>query len=154
MTEMENNKMQDKAFVQGYNKDDAYQNVYAARRQYDEARWPHRNDNYARAPMRRPKWAFDRSYTTDWRKEVEYLHEHGIEPDYIFETGRYAVTKYKFSKTAKLFALLAMFHQERENERGWNKIDKVFDKSVDMGMPDEMKQVVEKFIALDEDGDK
>lgn len=66
-----------------------------------------------------PNKAFDMEYSTQWKKEKEYLSNHGINPVFT-KTNEYKVKTYKYKKNSELFAYLYLF---------WSMID--FD--VDIG---------------------
>lgn len=51
---------------------------------------------------------FDKEYSTQYTPEKIYLQEHGIIPSYIKVIND--VTTYKYTKTANLFKLLAVFY--------------------------------------------
>lgn len=57
-----------------------------------------------------PNKAFDLEYSTQFRKEMEYLKEHGIKPVYVTKTRNYNITVYKYTKTPELFGLLSSFY--------------------------------------------
>lgn len=73
---------------------------------------------------RPPKWAFDREYGSDWLKEVAWLREHGVNP--VFEkTNQFGVKRYKYTKTPELFAALAIFYKQIQDERQWKRINEM-----------------------------
>jgi len=47
-----------------------------------------------------PNKAFDMEYSTQTKKEVLYLREHGIEPCFRKKTADYHIPTYKYKKTA------------------------------------------------------
>jgi hypothetical protein len=51
---------------------------------------------------------FDKEYSTQFRKEVEFLHEKGIRYEFVKDVG--GITTYKYKKTVELFAALAEFY--------------------------------------------
>ena len=68
-----------------------------------------------------PKWAFDKEYATEWRREVAWLRAHGIEPTYRKVTPQ-GVERYKYTKTPELFAALAVFYKQVNEERSAAKV--------------------------------
>ena len=64
-----------------------------------------------------PNKAFDMEYATQFRKEVEYLKERGIEPTFMKRTGEYRVPTYKYTKTPELFRAVADFYEQQRNEK-------------------------------------
>ena len=50
-----------------------------------------------------PKTVYDKEYSTQWRREVEYLEEKGIAYTYAKRHYKYPVTRYKYAKTPELF---------------------------------------------------
>lgn len=63
-----------------------------------------------------PNKAFDMEYMTEWRREVQFLKDKGI--DYTFErTTEYGISQYKYKKTSELFKLLTEFYSAVEEER-------------------------------------
>jgi len=63
-----------------------------------------------------PKWAFDKEYATEWRREVAWLKSRGIEPTFVKKT-QLGVRRWKYTKTAELFAALAVFYKAVADER-------------------------------------
>ena len=73
---------------------------------------------------RPPKWAFDREYGTDWLKEVAFLRSRGIMP--VFKkVNAYGVERYKYTKTPELFASLAIFYKQIQDERQWQRLNEM-----------------------------
>ena len=66
-----------------------------------------------------PKYAFDKEYATQWKREVEFLRGKGIEPAFIRRDNKYHIPKYKYVKTPELFSALTEFYglvvKERES---------------------------------------
>lgn len=69
-----------------------------------------------------PNKAFDMEYATQFRKEVEYLKERGIEHVYMKRTGEYRVPTYKYTKTPELFRAVADFYEHQRNEKMFNML--------------------------------
>lgn len=57
-----------------------------------------------------PRKAFDMEYATQWRREMEYLKEHGINYTFRRKDPKWGIATYKYTKTEKLFTLLAEFY--------------------------------------------
>lgn len=53
---------------------------------------------------------FDKEYSTQYTPEKEYLLKYGIKPSFVKEINE--VTTYKYTKTSKLFKLLAIFYAQ------------------------------------------
>ena len=51
---------------------------------------------------------FDKEYSTQYTPEKDYLLSIGIEPSFVKVINE--VTTYKYTKTPKLFAALALFY--------------------------------------------
>lgn len=51
---------------------------------------------------------FDKEYSTQFRKEVEFLHAKGIRYEFVKDVG--GITTYKYKKTVELFSALAEFY--------------------------------------------
>lgn len=59
-----------------------------------------------------PKYVFDKEYSTQWRREVEFLEDKGIAYTYAKKHFKYPVIKYKYTKTPELFLALAEFYKQ------------------------------------------
>ena len=64
-----------------------------------------------------PNKAFDSEYSTQFRKEMEYLKERGIAYTYVKRTGEYRIPTYKYTKTPELFRAVADFYEQHRNEK-------------------------------------
>jgi len=71
-----------------------------------------------------PKYVFDKEYSTQWRREVEFLRAKGIEYVFAKKHYKYHVTKYKYTKTPELFLALAEFYKQVYIENIHEKLDK------------------------------
>lgn len=71
-----------------------------------------------------PKTVYDKEYSTQWRREVEFLEEKGIAYTYAKRHYKYPVTRYKYSKTPELFLALAEFYNQVRNERFFKSVEK------------------------------
>lgn len=52
---------------------------------------------------------FDKEYSTQWMKEVEWLKKNGIKYTFV-KTDENNITTYKYKKTSKLFKSLMDFY--------------------------------------------
>ena len=59
-----------------------------------------------------PKYVFDKEYSTQWRREVEFLEAKGINYVYAKKHFKYHVIRYKYTKTPELFRALAEFYTQ------------------------------------------
>ena len=82
-----------------------------------------------------PKKAFDSEYMTEWRREMQWLQERGINPTYTRITPTYGIRQYKYKKTAALFSALAEFYGGVEGERAWRRLSAVEGKPVRGELP-------------------
>jgi len=58
---------------------------------------------------------YDKEYSTQYTPEKEYLSQHGINPSFVKVINE--VTTYKYTKSSKLFELLAIFYcKENDNK--------------------------------------
>ena len=64
-----------------------------------------------------PNKAYDSEYATQFRREMEYLKERGIDYTYCKRTGEYRVPTYKYTKTPELFRAVADFYEQHRNEK-------------------------------------
>ena len=71
-----------------------------------------------------PKTVYDKEYSTQWRREVEFLEAKGIAYTYAKRHYKYPVTKYKYAKTPELFLALAEFYNQVRNERFFKNVEK------------------------------
>jgi len=71
-----------------------------------------------------PKYVFDKEYSTQWRREVEFLEAKGINYVYAKKHYKYHVIRYKYTKTPELFLALAEFYKQVYIENIHKKIDK------------------------------
>ncbi len=90
------------------------------------------NDNFTfigtRAPyndakMSPPKKAYDLEYSTQTKREFEFLKEHSIDPTYI-KISEYGIRTYKYTKTPALFKLLTIYYSEVKAEKEYSKLNK------------------------------
>ena len=75
-------------------------------------------------PNELPNSAFDQEYNTQFKKEMLYLKERGINPVYTKKVGKYKIPTYKYTKTEELFRACADFYKQRESDRAFNRIKK------------------------------
>ena len=52
-----------------------------------------------------PNKAFDSEYNTQFKKEMLYLKDRGINPVFIKKIGEYRIPTYKYTKTPELFCI-------------------------------------------------
>ena len=69
-----------------------------------------------------PNKAYDSEYATQFRREVEFLNERGINPTYIKRVGEYRIPTYKYTKTPELFRAVADFYEQRRNEKTFDDL--------------------------------
>ena len=58
------------------------------------------------------KKLFDSEYSTQWRDEVDFLKENGI--NYTFVKRNNDISTYKYKKTSELFSALTYFYTQKE----------------------------------------
>ncbi len=76
---------------------------------------------------RKPKWLFDKEYSTQYYKEMCYLRDNGIIPTYVKQNKTYDVTTYKYKKTPELFKACAAFYEQKENSQAFDDMRKRID---------------------------
>lgn len=74
-----------------------------------------------------PNKAFDSEYNTQFKKEMLYLKEHGIDPVFIKKTGEYRIPTYKYTKTPELFRVVADFYEQQQNEKSFEHLKRTVD---------------------------
>ena len=75
-----------------------------------------------------PKTAFDKEYSTQWRREVKFLEAKGINYVYAKKHMKYPIIKYKYTKTPELFLALTEFYNQVRIEKLFKDIEKVTEK--------------------------
>lgn len=70
-----------------------------------------------------PKNAFDKEYSTEWRREVKFLEEKGINYTYAKKHFKYPIIRYKYRKTPELFLALAEFYNQVRNEKFFKSVE-------------------------------
>lgn len=70
-----------------------------------------------------PKKAYDKEYSTQFRREMEYLQERGFTPTYVRRGGEYHIPTYKYTKTAQLFHAVADFYEQYNNEKVFSMLE-------------------------------
>ena len=68
-----------------------------------------------------PKYVFDKEYSTQWRREVQFLEDKGIAYTYAKKHYKYPIIRYKYTKTPELFLALAEFYNQVRNEQFFKK---------------------------------
>jgi len=71
-----------------------------------------------------PKQVFDKEYSTQWKREVQFLEDKGINYTYAKKHFKYPIIRYKYTKTPELFLALAEFYNQVRHEQTMKKIDK------------------------------
>lgn len=91
-----------------------------------------------------PKQVFDKEYSTQWRREVKFLEEKGINYTYAKRHYKYPIVKYKYTKTPELFLALAEFYNQVRLEKFFNTIGVVSTECLEKGYipiePDEAEK--------------
>lgn len=70
-----------------------------------------------------PKYVFDKEYSTQWRREVQFLEDKGIAYTYAKKHYKYPIIRYKYTKTPELFLALAEFYNQVRNEQFFKKAE-------------------------------
>lgn len=83
--------------------------------------------NKDRARHNKPNQAFDKEYNTQYKLQMLYLKQHGIEPVFTKISKDYHIPTYKYTKTSKLFKLVASFYEELQVQKQYETISKVID---------------------------
>ena len=71
-----------------------------------------------------PKQIFDKEYSTQWKREVQFLEDKGIAYTFAKKHYKYPIIRYKYTKTPELFLALAEFYNQVRHEQTMKKIDK------------------------------
>ena len=71
-----------------------------------------------------PKTVFDKEYSTQWKREVQFLEDKGIAYTYAKKHPKYPIIRYKYTKTPELFLALAEFYNQVRNESFFKKTEK------------------------------
>lgn len=79
-----------------------------------------------------------------------YLRAHGIPPVFVKKVGKYQIPTYKYTKTAKLFRLVAEFYDQREKNADFDRMCKFADAYNDMLSTDNINKQVEALKAFEE----
>ena len=72
-----------------------------------------------------PKNVFDKEYSTQWKREVKFLEDKGINYTYAKKHYDYPIIRYKYTKTPELFLALAEFYNQVRNEKVFKEIENV-----------------------------
>jgi len=70
-----------------------------------------------------PKYVFDKEYSTQWRREVQFLEDKGIAYTYAKKDPKYPIIRYKYTKTPELFLALAEFYNQVRNEQFFKSVE-------------------------------
>lgn len=76
-----------------------------------------------------PNKAFDLEYSTQIRKQYEFLRDHGFKPSFVKKNKQYNFLTYKYTKTSSLFKALQLFYRYREYEKEYDRIQKLYSQS-------------------------
>lgn len=71
-----------------------------------------------------PKTVFDKEYSTQWRREVQFLEDKGINYTYAKKHFKYPIIRYKYTKTPELFLALAEFYNQVRTEKFFKDAEK------------------------------
>jgi hypothetical protein len=93
-----------------------------------------------------PKQAYDMEYSTQARREFEYLKEHNINPSFV-KQSQYGIKTYKYTKTPALFRLLVDYFTMIEAEKELNKLESATEKTGIKIDPDKQEQLIDALIA-------
>ena len=69
-----------------------------------------------------PNKAFDSEYSTQFKKEMLYLRECGIDPIFIKKVGEYRIPTYKYTKTPELFTACAAFYKQQRASKEFDSM--------------------------------
>lgn len=81
-----------------------------------------------------PKNVFDKEYSTQWRREMQFLESKGIAYTYGKKHYKYPVIRYKYTKTPELFLALAEFYNQVRNEQFFKSVEQT-NKVIEDQMP-------------------
>lgn len=70
-----------------------------------------------------PKYVFDKEYSTQWRREVKFLEDKGINYTFAKKHYKYPIIRYKYTKTPELFLALAEFYHQVRSEQFFKKAE-------------------------------
>ena len=70
-----------------------------------------------------PKYVFDKEYSTQWRREVQFLEDKGINYTFAKKHFKYPIIRYKYTKTPELFLALAEFYNQVRNEQFFKNVE-------------------------------
>ena len=71
-----------------------------------------------------PKTVFDKEYSTQWRREVKFLENTGINYVYAKKNPKFPIIRYKYTKTPELFLALAEFYNQVRIEQFFKNVEK------------------------------
>lgn len=71
------------------------------------------------------KKSFDLEYSTQWRKEYEYLLSQGIKPSFIKMDKITGIRTYKYQKTPDLFMKLFGFYSMVKAEKDFREAEEI-----------------------------
>ena len=103
-----------------------------------------------------PKYVFDKEYSTQWKREVQFLENKGIDYTFGKRHHKYPIIRYKYTKTPELFLALAEFYNQIRNEKYFKQYDDVsktvlpIEKGCIDISPDEMTDAEKKLMNVTE----
>lgn len=103
-----------------------------------------------------PKYVFDKEYSTQWRREVQFLEEKGINYTFGKRHHKYPIIRYKYTKTPELFLALAEFYNKVRTEKYFKQYEDVsqtvmpIEKGCIDISPDEMTDAEKKLMNVTE----
>ena len=71
-----------------------------------------------------PKRAFNTEYETQWRREHDYLKEHGFRTSFV-KTDEYGIRTYKYKKSPELFFALSQFYSQVKYEKQYAEFEQL-----------------------------
>ena len=94
--------------------------------------------------MEIPKTVFDKEYSTQWKREVKFLEDKGINYVYAKRHFKYPIIRYKYTKTPELFLALAEFYNQVRNEHFFKDVEDTTAKIVEQPKTtaDEVEQML------------
>ena len=100
-----------------------------------------------------PKNVFDKEYSTQWKREVQFLANKDINYTYASKHKQYPVTRYKYTKTPELFLALAEFYNQVRNEHFFKDVEDVTKRLEEGYIPihkDDMTEPEKKLMGITE----
>ena len=104
-----------------------------------------------------PKYVFDKEYSTQWRREVQFLENKGIAYTFAKKHPKYSIIRYKYTKTPELFLALAEFYNQVRNEQFFKDVEEATKKvlPIEQGCIDipkeDLSEPEKKLLGISED---